>query len=512
MKRKGSIAAGHSETAKAAALMLENGGNAFDAIVAAHFTACVAEPVLTSLGGGGFLMAAKPDLEPVVYDFFVQTPYQTNQKKPDFYPIMADFGSAKQEFHIGTASVATPGTVRGLFRVHEELCTMPMTELVQPAVLLARNGIKVNSFQADIMNIVAPIFLAEKESRSVFTRATDRTCLLGAGETLRIPELANFLEVLALEGEDFFYEGEVSARFVDICRDRGGFLTDRDFWDYKVVKRKPLDIIYKENRLWLNPPPSSGGILTAFALRLFEGIKTPPSLKTFMEQLVQIQSITEKARVDIVAKNESCSADEILNPDFMAVYRQDVLKKMNALKGTTHISVADSLGNFASLTTSNGEGSGVMIPGTGIMMNNMLGEEDLNPAGFHNWPKNERMTSMMSPGMIITADGKQIVFGSGGSTRIRTAILQFLLYITELDMSPEEAVEASRVHSENGLLNIEHGFDEDLVHHLQKKYPVHKLWNSQSLFFGGTNIVCKHGNSFTAKGDQRRGGVSVVLK
>jgi gamma-glutamyltranspeptidase/glutathione hydrolase len=135
---KGVVAAGHEETARAAELILQQGGNAFDAVVAAHFAACVAEPVLTSLGGGGYLLAHAPSNQHFIYDFFVQTP---RAKRPaidlDFKPIHADFGTAKQEFHIGLGAIATPGTIKGLYAIHRDLCTLPMDNLLEPIIFKA---------------------------------------------------------------------------------------------------------------------------------------------------------------------------------------------------------------------------------------------------------------------------------------------------------------------------------------------------------------------------------------
>ena len=149
MAAKGAVAAGHPKTADAAALLLEAGGNAFDAALAALCAACVAEPVLTSLGGGGFLTAKTAAGKTQVYDFFVQTP---RRKRPPYdielFPVVADFGTAKQEFHIGMGSLATPGTVRGLFDVHRELGSIPMRRIVEPAVMTARDGVRLNHLQA----------------------------------------------------------------------------------------------------------------------------------------------------------------------------------------------------------------------------------------------------------------------------------------------------------------------------------------------------------------------------
>ena len=166
----GAVAAGHPATAEAAAWALREGGNAFDAAMAGLCAACVAEPVLTSLGGGGFLLAHQEGGRNTLYDFFVQTPmHRRSVSELDFYPILADFGTAQQEFHIGMGSIATPGTIKGLFRIHCELGSLPMREIVQPALDFARNGIVLNRLQAYIFSIVAPIYLSTPGARHVYS-------------------------------------------------------------------------------------------------------------------------------------------------------------------------------------------------------------------------------------------------------------------------------------------------------------------------------------------------------
>ncbi|MGA7801202.1 MAG: gamma-glutamyltransferase, partial [Gammaproteobacteria bacterium] len=269
----GAVAGGHPATVAAAEAVLREGGNAFDAVVAAQLAACVAEPVLSSLGGGGFLLAHPAGGEPVLYDFFGQTP---RTKRPldgvDFHPVLADFGTAQQEFHIGLGAAATPGCVRGLFDVHRELCTLPMTRLVEPAVELAREGVELNAFQAYIFSIVAPIYLATPAAREVFADAADSTRIAGAGRRLRQCAQADFLEALAREGAELFYRGEVAHAVARLCGESGGHLTREDLDSYRTVRRKPLRAEYRGATVFTNPPPASGGILIAFALDLLEQV------------------------------------------------------------------------------------------------------------------------------------------------------------------------------------------------------------------------------------------------
>jgi len=513
---KAAIAAGHPETAKAAELILRDGGNAFDAVIAAHLTACVVEPVLTSLGGGGFLLAKKDSDESILYDFFVQTPLQKNiDSEISFYPITADFGTVQQEFHIGPGSVATPGTVKGLFTIHEDLCSLPFRRLAEPAIKLARNGIYLNPFQTEVLGIVRPIYLSSPEAIETFRSNEWEGTLTDEKKLWKQPLLADILEQLALYGDSLFYHGEIARSIVRTSIEKGGHLSADDLRNYRVYKRKPLTISYHNASITINPPPSSGGILIAFALKLMESPdygKSEFGSAHYLDQLAQVQNFTEKARVDtFVKESEEQPEAKLLDSGYLQRYKKEIKNRQLSARGTTQISIIDEAGNMASLTTSNGEGSGLMIPGTGIMLNNMLGEEDLNPKGFHSWQTGQRMTSMMAPGILRKQNGTHIIFGSGGSNRIRTAILQLLVNLIDFDMSLDQAVSSPRIHYESGLLNVESGFESRELTRLLTAYPNHKIWQKKSLFFGGTHSVGKNPNGFFGAGDPRRGGVSVIL-
>ncbi len=512
----GVVAAGHEQTAKAAELILREGGNAFDAAVAAHLAACVAEPVLSSLGGGGFLLAHTANGKSTLFDFFVQTPFEQNTPaETDFFPISADFGSVQQEFHIGAGSIATPGTVKGLFTVHNELCTMPMTRLAEPAIALARNGVSLNAFQAYIFDIVQSIYLSNVETRSIYAGGKHRQRLLREGELLQQPELADCLEALSREGEALFYQGEIAQLTAHLCREGGGHLSSKDFNMYRVVKRQPLSVSYRNALLLTNPAPSSGGTLIGFALKLLETIELhryQPGTLAYLDLLASIQGLTNKARVDaFLDETAHYPGEHLLDPHYVAAYREQIRDRPSCSRGTTHMSVIDGLGNIASLTTSNGEGCGLVIPGTGIVLNNMLGEEDLNPRGFHRWTPNQRMTSMMAPSIAFLADGTRIAIGSGGSNRLRTAILQVLLNLIDFDMTLPEAIAKPRIHFESDFLNIEGGFDPEYLKPLLADYPNHKIWQHRNLFFGGTHSASIGAEGFCGVGDLRRGGYAATV-
>jgi gamma-glutamyltranspeptidase / glutathione hydrolase len=517
MPTKGIVSAGHQQTAEAAIAILKEGGNAFDAVVAALFAACVTEPVLCSLGGGGFLLARTARGRSGVLDFFVQTPLQKRAASElDFYPIIADFGSSQQEFHIGQGAIATPGMIKGLFAIQKTLGSMPMRELVGPAVDLARNGVPLNALQSYIFSVVAPICLASPESRCLFESATHRDCTLREGERYRNPETADLLEVLAIEGEELFYKGEVARRIAADVETRGGYLTRRDFEAYRTIERQPLSVTYRDARILTNPVPSSGGILIALALKLLEEVPEndwPDNEADRFSLLAEVMRQTSKARLDAHLDDATAHLDSerMLDPVFLRQYRDVVRGRARALRGTTHISVMDAEGNIATATVSNGEGCGSIVPNTGIMLNNMLGEEDLNPHGFHHWQPNQRMTSMMSPSIVQLGDGRSVAMGSGGSNRIRTALLQVMLKLVDQGMDIESAVHAPRIHLEGGRLNLEGGFAASTVEQLQADWSDHVIWNDLNLFFGGVHSVLhEQGGGFSGCGDPRRGGVCLT--
>lgn len=508
-KNRGIIAAGHDETAQAAGEVLLAGGNAFDAALAAMLAACVVEPVLASPGGGGFLTAKPVGSDPEIYDFFAQTPIGKQPGESiDFHPIVADFGTASQTFHIGMGAIATPGFVRGLFAIHRDHCRLPLDALAAPAIQLARDGVPINPFQDLIARIVAPILLATEDSRAIHASPSDRRQLIQQGELHLQPALGDFLDALQNEGEALFYEGEVGRQLTEDCRTGGGHLRMQDLRDYRVVRRRPLVKAYRHARLITNPMPSLGGTLIAFSLGLLES-EAPATdgagSEAHLRHLSRVMRLTQLLRSD-----EQTLMDRILSPDVGRRYRSLLQNCAIAQRGTTQISIADDEGNLASMTLSNGEGSGYVIPGTGIMLNNMLGEEDLNPGGFHRWPANQRLASMMAPSLLLTGQGDAIVTGSGGSNRIRSAILQVISNLLDFDMPLDRAVSQARIHYEGGLLSIEAGIDPAVAKTLNDEFPRQQLWQEKNLFFGGAHSVMRKRNGMLSGiGDERRGGVAI---
>lgn len=499
--------------------MFRLGGNAFDAIVAAILASFVTEPTLTSVAGGGFLLAHTQAGQDILFDFFAQTPRQKrNLDEVDFYPVEVNFGSVVQEFHVGLGSMAVPGAIGGLFHVHDKLGRLPRSVLIEPAVHYAKNGIEIDAFQAYCADILAPILLATEASRHLYA-PTGR--LLQAGDRFFIPDLADTLIYLAAEGARGFYQGDMAQQLVKDCQEKGGYLTRADLENYQVIERQPLITAYRDNFFITNPPPSSGGALIAFALALLSQVELG-SLEfgstAHLQLLADAMRLTNLARTDGYDARlyEPDVADRFLAAPHLEPYEKQLIANKlvtNKWGSTTHVSAIDGEGNAASATTSNGEGSSYVIPGTGVMVNNMLGEADLHPAGFHQWQENVRISSMMAPTMILDANHQpEIVLGSGGSNRIRTAILQVISNLLDFDMSVEQAVRSPRVHWEAGVFNVEPGFERLVVDRTQ--FPFNEqleLWLEQNMFFGGVHAVTRDASGALAgAGDQRRNGSVAV--
>ncbi|XOF32421.1 MAG: gamma-glutamyltransferase family protein [Candidatus Electrothrix sp. YB6] len=498
------VASGHEAVSQAAAVLLESGGNAFDAVVAAGFASAVAEPMLTSLGGGGFLLARTDSGQETFFDFFVNTPgagLGENLPEPHFYPIDVDFGGSAQEFNIGLGSVAVPGTLKGLLHVHERLGALPLTEVLAPAVALAK-GHALNASQAEFIRLLLPILTTSETGRRLYTPDGQN---LRAGDTLAVPELADFLLHLAEDRGRDFYTGEIARRIDRDMRENDGLLTCEDLAAYKVIERKPLRVPYHGHTLLTSP--GLGGSLIGLSL----------SLAGKMDSVQQWGSQEHLLRtLGLMQEVEHLRKQGMTTPDALAGFLsgteiQDCTDRVRCFsRGTTHVSVADTRGNIASMTCSNGEGAGYFAPGTGIMLNNMMGEDDLHPDGFHAEPPGQRVGSMMSPSALLRDDEVRLVFGSGGSKRIRTALTQVLAQVVDFNRGLTEAVQAPRLHwdGDEEILHVEPGFPEDAVAALQKRVSVN-AWKELNVYFGGVHAVVPGAEG---AGDPRRGGNVAVVE
>ncbi len=504
-KAKGVVAAGHALTAGAAAEILEDGGNAFDAGLAGLFMTFVAEAVFASPGGGGFLMLRDAKRNAIsLYDGFADTPRKRRPARDvEFYAIEADFGPAKQEFHIGLGSSATPGIVPGLFAVHRDLCRLPMTRLVEPAMRAAREGFPVSDFQAYLFTVIAPILTASAGVAAIFAPGGK---LLAAGETFRNMGLAETLAWLAEDGARLFVDGDIGEAIVAQQAAQGGYLTADDLQAYRVERRQPLLWRHRGAVVALNPQPAASGPLIAYGLGLLAGLPGggPPD-STALAFAMQATNAARAAHGD--------GLGSLLQDGALAQELRQAARHPAATRGTTHISVIDADGNAVAASLSNGEGNGRTVGDHGFMLNNMLGEEDLAPDGLGAWREGVRLSSMMAPTIILEPDGSVTALGSGGSNRIRTAILQVTVNLLDRAMPLADAVEAARLHVEKGgQVSFEPGLSEAARSALLAQAPDAHAWPEASLFFGGVHTARRHSDGgMEGAGDPRRRGQAIVV-
>lgn len=519
---RGAIAAGHPLTAEAGARVLAEGGTAVDACVAAAFASWVTESPLTGPGGGGFFLvhdAARGATR--LADFFVCVPglgRHTRSGAPMIEINVAFEPDSLQLFSIGAASCSVPGVPKGLEDVHRRFGKLPWRELIEPAAELARSGVELTPAQGFLHQILDPILRSSDEGQRVFGRDGERR---QAGETIAYPDLARTLGQLAEEGADSLYGGELGRRIVAHVEQGGGELSLEDLEHYRVVWRHPVRVSYRGCEFVSNPPPSSGGILVGYGLRLVDrlGEGGAPGSAAALLRLIGVMREQTRARAGSFSSylrrgglRARLLSDETVAGAIERIRQSEPgLREPGRPTGTTHISVIDSTGNAASLTCSLGSGSGVVVPGTGIHLNNMLGEEDLVAGSEH---PGERLTSMMAPSIVLEGGRPRLVLGSAGSVRLRGAIMQTVMNVIGHGLTVEEAVTRPRVHLDEPVVQCEggDGVDHAELDELEELGYEIVRWRRRNLFFGGVSAVeLRPGVGLAGAGDPRRGGHGIVV-
>jgi gamma-glutamyltranspeptidase / glutathione hydrolase len=519
---RGAVAAGHPITAEVGAQILRRGGNAVDACIAAGVASWVVESPLTGPAAGGFMLVHRArDHSSRLLDFFVAVPGLDDGMAPhaEMETIDIDFegGETSQVFRVGPASCAVPGAVAGLAAAHDAYASMPWAELLDPATRLAREGIELTRPQAYLHAILDLILRRTEEGRKMYGGAER----LGPGDLLALPELADTLDRLARGGPDQLYRGTLGREVCDFLRAHGGLVGPRDLAEYRVIWRRPIRVSFIGHEFVSNPPPSSGGILIGYGLRLLDslGRNGPVGSAEAIALLVEVMREQQRARAgrfggDLYRGGLSrrLYAEETVRSAVERITRRDSgVTETAPPGGTTHISVVDARGNAASLSASLGSGSGTIVPGTGIHLNNMLGEYDLAPAGRRIRPA-RRLTSMMAPSVVLRAGRPRLVVGSAGSVRLRGAIMQIVLNVVSHGLSIEEAIAQPRVHVDEPHVHCEGGTEPGELDRLESwGYDVVR-WRRRNLFFGGAaGVELREDGSLAAAGDPRRGGAGIVV-
>ncbi len=522
--RGGTIAAGSRLAAEAGAEILRLGGSATDAAVAAAFVSFQSEPLLASAAGGGVMLAGDPERGFESIEFVPIMPGLGLEQRPelDFREVTIDFDVTTQRFHVGRGAAAVPMGLAGLHAAHERWGRLPLSTVVAPAVRICRAGIPAGRSGAQFIRILEPIWRLSAECAALYEVNGHPA---GPDDIISNPDFADALEHLAADGPTIFHRGDIADRTIEAFGpSAGGLITREDLAKDDAAVREPLRAEAWGRTLLTPPPHSSGGTLIALGLAALSRAPLRPEdygRSAHLRAIVDAQLLMVAARRHELAGDfardqaESVLSERGLEAQLARFGRvmPDGTPTPQGRGCTTHISVIDADGGACAVTVSNGEGCGWVIPGTGMHMNNFLGEEDINPRGFHVLVPGTTLTTMMSPTIFLRDGVPELVLGSGGSNRLRTAILQVAVNRIGFGRSLEESVRAARIHVEPDAFCAELvDADADLLRALAEPYAHRSFSPARILYFGGVHAVGRDpGGRTEGVGDPRRGGASITV-
>ncbi len=451
------IAAGNPATAAAGAQILAAGGNAADAAVGAVLASCVAETVMTGLLGGGYAIywdAASRTAQNV--DCFCAVP---SGGGADLVELQVPFGEELVHYAIGPASFAVPGVPAGIGALHARFGRLEWRDLFEPAMRLARVGVEMSPAQASCLAMLAPVMTMDAGARIYAPHGM----LVQAGELLRQPGLEKVLALLRAEGAASAYTGSLAQGILSLMRRREGLVTGDDLASYEAVWSEPLEIEYAGTRVL-----ARGGLA---------------QLPDLLPRLPRLTDLNATERVLALLP-----ALETFGPE----------------THTTNTTVVDREGNACVFTTSLGLGSGDFVPGLDLHLNSMLGETDLVVGDL---VAGERMSSMMTPSLVLEEDELVLAIGAAGGTRLRTALVLSLAGILDEGLEPQAAVDRPRFHATAELVNAEAGVDERALAELERAGRTVRRWPGLHHYFGGVSAIGRGGE---AADPRRSGGVVTV--
>jgi gamma-glutamyltranspeptidase/glutathione hydrolase len=492
----------------AAARVAAQGGNGVDAAVAASLVGLVTEPGIVALGSGGFLTIWPPEGPPVTIDGYAAMPGKGQDPSRFgggvFDAWMAYGGGVTTT--VGHGSVAVPGALAACEQASRRYGTLPWSEIVAPSIEIADRGFPLSvAAHRYLEHCHETIFGWHETSRRVLHDGNGE--LLAPGAIIRIPDLADSLRAVAEQGTDVFYRGYLGDLIAAGMETAGGLLTLEDLSTYRVVERAPLQVRVGGWELASNPPPAVGGTaLAALLLLMGEEPRGSSWDEAAIERLIQAQHAVfayRSAHLD-VAEDLHAEAAKLLD----GIHREGI-DWLRRSPSTMHTSVVDGNGLACAATFSAGYGSGVLPPGTGIWMNNSLGEVELNPAGLHAIQPGARLLSNMAPTVARGTSGTVVAIGSPGADRITTAIAQSFLSFAALGMSLSDAVQHPRLHVElvDGAPRVafEPGLESGVDGYLTRPFA------DLDMYFGGVAAAARHGGGRLEAGiDPRRSGHALV--
>ena len=501
------VATKDREATRAGLRMLAQGGNAIDAAVASCFAIGVLEPASSGIGGGGYLVYQVGDQGGVI-GFPMKGPLSA---KPDMYELTGEAatgsfgwpGVVNDDNIEGFRSIATPGAVAGLCEAHRRFGKLPLSEVLAPAVSLARDGFIPNLFGLNQISSTAGMLMRYDELRRVLMPGDN----MPMGDVvdravLKQPELANVLEAIGKGGPDAFYKGDIARAITSDIQNNGGILSEEDMASYKpIVWDKGLEFKYRGHTVRV-PPFACAGITSAMTLKLLDGFDVPSMGHNSADMLHSYISCARLAYADrFQYLADPAFADVpwngLVSDDYTELRRATIGDRMNGLveagnpwiqegreptsvlpasrpaedKGTTHLVVTDSEGNGVSITNTimSGFGSGIIPKGTGVVMNNGMMWFDPVPGRINSIAPGRLPLNNMTPALVMNRDGVRIAVGASGGRRITNCVTQQIIKVIDYDMGPQAAIDSPRIDCSTLHTSIDPRLDPDVVAELEAR-------------------------------------------
>jgi len=492
-------ATGHQALA-AGLEVADDGGNAVDAALAAGFVALATEPGMVSLAGGCYAAVWPADAEPVVVDGNVEMPGRgadPAQFGHGVREVVTSYGGGVT-MHAGPGSVATPGVVPAFGLVHDRHARLDWGRLIRPAQRAVTDGYPMSHAAARYLAIVADtLFAPDPEA---FALLTSDGGLLGGGERTTNHALAEVLGQLMADGPGLFTSGAVGRALVDQMAAEGGLITTQDLTEYRPVERPAYRLGVGDWDVAVNPPPAVGGPMLAVML----GELARRGDQWTWSDAIEVQRAVLGYRLDVHDRSWDLEADGLA---MLARIGTEGLAGLRGSGSTAHISAVDENGTACAITMSSGYGAGSVIPGTGILLNNCLGEAELNAHGLHAVAPGTRLASNMAPTTARAVDGRTLAIGSPGADRITSALLlvlgQGMLHGADL----QHAISRPRVHvrrSDDGYV-AEHEAEPALAEAVAASGLTSHEYPEPHMYFGGVGAALLTADGLLeAAGDQRR--------
>ena len=503
MDRRVAIAATGPASAEAGVAAAQAGGNAVDAAVAAMVAAMTTEPGIVSVLGGAFVSIWPAHGAPEVIDGNVEMPGRGMPRErfgAGLREIRTSYGGGLT-FHAGHGSAATPGAFAALGLAHARHGSARWADVLAPSVAAAGDGYRIGGAAASYLELTGEDVFGWDEHTQPLVRMPGGR-LLRAGELARNPDLAQSLDQIGQEGVRTLYEGDLAARIAADSDERGGLITAADLAAYRAVVRTPVRLRLADWDVAVNPPPSVGGPMLAVMLR---ELAAADPWRWDWARVIEIQHAVLAYR----AREHDRSADlEADGYALLEAVERYGLAGLPTSSSTAHVSAADSDGTVCAITASSGYGSGATVPGTGMLLNNCLGEPELNRLGLHALTPGTRLASNMAPTVARRTDGAALAIGSPGADRITTALMQVLGRHCLAQESLQDAIDAPRVHVrflDDGTPRVDHESVADAEAAAQRQHLATLSHGAASMFFGGVGAAAVLADgSLEAAGDARR--------